>query len=292
VVAGRSADCSQKIVNLLAAIRAVDPRAEVFAFLDSDAVPHERWLASLVEPLGDKRVGAATGYRWYVPSGSWLGLFRCVWNASTVTFLGNHGRNFCWGGSTALRRETFERLGIRDRWPRVLSEDYEVTRSVRAAGLGIHFVPRCVIPSDDSTTWKEFWRFARRQLVITRVCSSKVWTAGAVMAVIFNVAFWGLIVVGLLAPERISAVAWFEFALIYALAAANGLSRGRSMALLFPDPALRRGATGADALGAPVVGLFNLALMAASAVGRRFWWRGILYDMRTNEQVRVLKRAT
>lgn len=284
--------CSQKIANLLAALAVVDSGVQIYAFLDSDAVPNNRWLASLVEPLADTRVGACTGYRWYVPSGSWVSLLRCVWNASTMTFLGNHGRNFCWGGSTAIRRETFERLGIVERWRRVLSEDYELTRTVRAVGLRIHFAPRCVIPSDDSTTWKEFWRFARRQMLITRVCHPKVWTAGAVMALVFNAAFWGLLALGMAGPPAFAVAAFSEAAAIYGLSAANGIVRQAAVSHLFPERTRRRGAGWADAMGAPLVGLFNLALAAASALSRRFWWRGVLYEMKANDQVTIIRRLS
>jgi ceramide glucosyltransferase len=68
VVAGRAEGCGQKVHNLRAAAREVDPASGVFVFVDTDARVRADWLRSLVAPLADKRVGAATGYRWFVPT--------------------------------------------------------------------------------------------------------------------------------------------------------------------------------------------------------------------------------
>ena len=131
----------------------LSPRSEVFVFLDSDAVPHPTWLRTLVAPLGDPQIGAATGYRWYIPTGAWPSLVRSVWNASALTFLGDHKFNFVWGGSVAMRRETFVREKIAERWKNALSEDYLITQTMHRIGLSIRFVPRCVLPSDEEATW-------------------------------------------------------------------------------------------------------------------------------------------
>src|ERR1044071_9299701 len=67
VVAGRAEHSGQKVHNLLAAVAESDSTSEVFVFVDTDARVRPDWLRSLVEPLADERVGAATGYRWFLP---------------------------------------------------------------------------------------------------------------------------------------------------------------------------------------------------------------------------------
>ena len=51
-------------------------------------------------------VGAATGYRWFISNNpTFASEMRCAWNASTASALGpNTNTNFCWGGSSAIRR--------------------------------------------------------------------------------------------------------------------------------------------------------------------------------------------
>ena len=154
VVAGRAAESGQKVHNLRAAVAAADPSSEVLVFVDTDARPRTDWLRALVAPLEDARVGAATGYRWFLPvRGGLPSHLRSVWNASIASALGPEDRrNFCWGGSTAIRRETFERLRISERWRGAASDDYALTRALQGAGLPVRFVPACLTASLEDCT--------------------------------------------------------------------------------------------------------------------------------------------
>src|SRR5205823_8907321 len=54
---------------------------EVVVFADSDIRPATDWLRQLVQPLADATVGAATGFRWYVPPHpTFWSLVRAEWN--------------------------------------------------------------------------------------------------------------------------------------------------------------------------------------------------------------------
>src|ERR1043166_2511586 len=144
VVAGRASACGQKVHNLRAGVAAANPSSEVLVFVDTDARPRPDWLRALVAPLEDQRVGAATGYRWFLPvRGGLASQLRSVWNASIASALGHDDRrNFCWGGSTAVRRETFERLNVSERWRGAVSDDYALTRAPPDARLALRFVAR------------------------------------------------------------------------------------------------------------------------------------------------------
>src|SRR6185295_5426524 len=130
VLAGDAVDCGQKVHNLRSAVAEVDPRSQVLVFVDSDARPQSNWLRSLVAPLVDERLGAASGYRWFIPQrGGLASQLRSVCNASIASALGSRQDNkFCWGGSTAIRRSTFERLQISERWRGTVSGDFTLTR--------------------------------------------------------------------------------------------------------------------------------------------------------------------
>ena len=114
VVSGASRDSGQKVHNLIAAVRQMDQRAQVIAFVDTDARPHSEWLRWLVAPLRDEPRGASSSYRWFVPlTHNLASHIRSVWNASIASALGaNVEKNFCWGGSTAIRRDTFEAMKV------------------------------------------------------------------------------------------------------------------------------------------------------------------------------------
>ena len=74
---------SGKIAAMRTALAQADARSEVLVFADADARPPPGWLACLVAPLADPRVGGTTGYRWYHAEGRatpWTAL-RDGWNA-------------------------------------------------------------------------------------------------------------------------------------------------------------------------------------------------------------------
>ena len=99
-------------------------------FCDSDARFSVNWLSRLTSGLDSDNI--ATGYRWYAVSRfHFPTLLRSAWNASSVSILGNHNRNFAWGGSTAIRSETFRRLEILDAWRGSVSDDYSITRAAQ-----------------------------------------------------------------------------------------------------------------------------------------------------------------
>ncbi len=106
VVAETLLDSGQKVHNLRVAVGEIDSRSEALVFVDTDARPQVHWLRSLVAPLHDQQIGAATGYRWFLPLlGGLASHVSSVWNASIASALGEKGdQNFCWGGSTAIRR--------------------------------------------------------------------------------------------------------------------------------------------------------------------------------------------
>ncbi len=135
VIAGPATDTGQKVHNLIVATQQIDPRAEVLVFVDTDARPDSDWLRKLVAPLADEKLGASTGYRWFIPErGGLASRLRGVWNASVASALGaDTTKNFCWGGSTAIRRSTFEELRVVDHWRGTVSDDFTITRVLKEA---------------------------------------------------------------------------------------------------------------------------------------------------------------
>lgn len=177
IVAKRSADSSQKVENIREAVRHAEPHSEVFVFVDSDARPQPTWLKHLVAPLQNAKVGAATGYRWFLSRTPTLASeLRSAWNGSIASALGpNMKSNFCWGGSMAVRREVWEKLDVSKRLKGTLSDDFTVTRAMKEAELEIRFVPQALTPSIENCTWRELFEFTTRQMKITRVYATPLW---------------------------------------------------------------------------------------------------------------------
>ena len=227
------ADRGEKIHNLLAAVAAARPESEVFAFADSDGQVTPAWMANLVQPLGDKKIGASTGFRWYFPEeGGFWSLLRSVWDSTIVSRLGADNRkNFAWGGAMAIRRETFEAARVAQYWHSSISDDYRLTDAVHAAKLGVHFTPRAMVAAPGETGRWEFLDWATRQMVITKVYRRGLWTVGLAAHVIYC----GAIIACLLMLLTGNLLGLGGLIVITIPGMAQGASRGHAGTRMFPD---------------------------------------------------------
>jgi ceramide glucosyltransferase len=295
VIAGAALDSGQKVHNLRAAVRAADSRSEVFVFTDTDARPPEFWLRWLMAPLHDHNVGAATGYRWFLPIKGGLGShLQSVWNAAIASALGEDTKkNFCWGGATAIRRETFEKLQISDRWRGTVSDDFTVTRVLHEAGLPIKFVPQCLTPSFSDATFGELLEFTTRQLKITHVYASHLWRSVLLGSTIFSLAFFGglALVIECAVSGRSFATPLVLLLLIFAMGAVKSHLRLRAVAMIIQDARMQAlTTTVAHVTLWPVASLLFLYNALAAAVSRRITWRGITYQLKSPTETVILSR--
>jgi len=271
LIAGHSTDRGQKVHNLICGVEHAAGDAEVFVFCDSDGRFPRDWISNLIVPLELPRVAVSTGFRWYAAeTGTLPALLRSNWNASAVTVLGSHDRNFAWGGSTAIRREVFEQLGIRQAWDRALSDDYVVTRTARAAKMRVIFVPRCLIPSYGDTTWRELLEFTTRQMIITRVYEPTMWRLAFFAQTIFNVGFWG----GLLLPGFLKLVT----PALFLLSGIKSYLRCQAVSTVLPEGALSKH-WWSYILLAPLTALLYEYNLIRSALTRSITWRQIRYRL-------------
>jgi cellulose synthase/poly-beta-1,6-N-acetylglucosamine synthase-like glycosyltransferase len=107
IVAGEATDSGQKVHNLRVAAQEIASNSRVLVFVDSDARPHQNWLRLLVAPLHDEKLGAATGYRWFIPvTGGFASHLCSVWNASIASALGEVRQQFAGRRSKSCRSGT------------------------------------------------------------------------------------------------------------------------------------------------------------------------------------------
>jgi cellulose synthase/poly-beta-1,6-N-acetylglucosamine synthase-like glycosyltransferase len=192
---------------------------------------------------------------------------------------GDHNRNFAWGGSTAIRRDTFDRIGIRAAWDGVLSDDYAMTTATRKAGLRIVYVPQCLIPSYGDTTWRDLLEFTTRQMLITRVYEPRMWRMAFFSQTVFNVAFWG----GLFLPWPFFLVT----PLMYLLAGIKSYMRYSAVTNVLPASALSKHRWSYILL-APLTALLFEYNLVCSALTRKIKWRQIHYRLISSNRTEVL----
>ncbi|HJZ69372.1 MAG TPA: glycosyltransferase [Blastocatellia bacterium] len=293
VIAGHCEGRSEKVNNLLCALDYVTSDVRVLVFADSDGRVQPNWMRALVSPLNHAGVGATTGYRWYLPdSGGFWSAVLSAWNGSVATTLGDHRRNFAWGGSTAIMKKTFEQAGIAARWQRAASDDYVLTRAVREAGLRISYVPRCLVVSKQNFSFPSLLEFTTRQIVITRVYDGGRWWRGFISHASFALTFFGglgLAISGALAAKPMFPTLML-LAVIYLLGSLKGALRLSSSQELLSAERDRAGRLWwMFLLLWPLVSLIFLYNFARSATTRRITWHGVCYELRSLAETVLIK---
>ena len=295
VIAGPATDSGQKVHNLRVATEEVGALSEVLVFVDTDARPEPRWLRQLVAPLENPDLGASSGYRWFVPvKGGLASRLRAVWNASVASALGaNHGKNFCWGGSTAIRRSVFDRHHIRDRWRGSVSDDFTVTTVLHQAKLPVHFTPNCLVPAVGDCDFRELLEFTTRQIKITRVYASHLWKPVLLGGFLFAVTFYGGI--GLLVWRVLTGRSFVMLlavlVLIFLLGAAKSFVRWKSIRIPLREyrRLLNRDLPGQLTLW-PFASLLYLYNAIVAGFSRRIVWRGITYELKSPNEAVIISR--
>jgi cellulose synthase/poly-beta-1,6-N-acetylglucosamine synthase-like glycosyltransferase len=294
VIAGRPENCSEKVNNLRVAVEQLPPEFEVLAFADSDGRPSKSWLHHLVAPLTDTRIGATTTMRWFIPNDNSLPTaLLAAWNASVVTMLGPHEKNFCWGGGTAIRRAIFEQIGMLEVWQHSFSDDYSLTTMIERTRRQILFLPECLTPSYVQTDFAGLLDFTTRQVKITRVYRPQMWASA--FATHFLYCF--TLVLGLICALSLTFASRPAFHVTTLLVLPTLLSaiRGalRVIGVTEALPSFRSQIMGQSwiyiilTVAIPFLYMTNFF---SSLVGRRLKWRGIEYELISPEQTRVLTR--
>src|SRR5690606_23205735 len=171
VVADSEPRVNGRIQNLIGGYAAA--RHDFLVFTDSDVRHRPDYLRTIVAPLTDPAVGCsntlyrATGARtWYEKLEQLTLTGDFIVNVIFAAVTGASG--FCLGASTALRRETLERIGGLEPLADYLVEDYEMGRRVnelggRSAVLN-HFVDTEVDLASPSAWWEHqvYWNLNTR----------------------------------------------------------------------------------------------------------------------------------
>ena len=283
LVAGHGQGCSQKLHNMLHACRLAGEDTLILAFADSDIYVRNDWLGHLVYPLRQRgKYGASSGYRLFIPARMNLAtLALASMNARVAQMLGPSGFNHAWGGSMAIRSDVFIELNIEAIWSHNISDDLSLSRAVKQAGLGVAFVPACLVASYVSTNWRRLLEFGRRQFLITRVTAPALWTVGLLSGLYSVVGFWGGTAVAAYAIANGLEHQWMYTAVPGVFLAGHfwkaGLRRKTMSIVLDNRDRAARTAAMADILLSWLWSPLLLGIILASALGRTITWRGIRY---------------
>jgi ceramide glucosyltransferase len=276
----------EKVLNLRTAVRFARKDSLLYAFADSDGRVSPTWLRALATPLlgstpastPDAQVGASTGYRWFAPEPpDFWSLMRGVWDAVIAGTFGPGSNAFAWGGSLAIRRETFNAIRVLDFWRDTVSDDYALSEAVRRAGMRIVFAPGAMAVSTGRIGAREFLAWARRQLTITRVYRPRLWWT----ALVAHIFYCGGMAAAIIASINGSRGA--EWVLLAQLS--PGMLKGANRATLAKAELPQYKAwfdrhAWVHTLWVPLATWIWLLVLLASAFGNRIEWRGNRYRLK------------
>ncbi|HXO88332.1 MAG TPA: glycosyltransferase family 2 protein, partial [Candidatus Acidoferrales bacterium] len=298
VIAGPPENCGEKVHNLRRAVEGLTENLEVIVFTDSDVRVPKGWLTKLIAPLQDPRIGATTAYRWIIPSraigsGGFASAMASAWNASVATMLGRPRENFCWGGGTAIRRSTFNDVGVLDAWQGAISDDFALTHALEAAGKPIVFCPECLAATLHPWTGTSLVEFTNRQILITRVYAPKRWGMGmaAHLGYVITMLFAAIVIV----LQMAGGDPWMNLALVAFvvpfLAVIKGVLRTIAVTEMLPEWKAQLGQwSWVWTALAPVVPFLFAWNFVSSLLSRRMRWRNVRYELVSPTITRVLTR--
>jgi hypothetical protein len=292
VIAGQPEDCGGKVNNLSAAVQQLPTDFEFLAFADSDGRPGKSWLKRLVAPLNDARIGATTTMRWFIPNRSdFATALLAAWNAPVVTMLSENGKNFCWGGGTAIRRSVFDQAGVIEDWRNSVSDDWSMTRALQRAGRPIVFLPDCLTLSYVETNFDSLVEFTNRQILITKVYAQETWMMGFATHALYCLTL--TLGVYLTLGDLIATVPAFHLATLTFLPVLLGIIRSglRVAGVTEVLPSVRSQIMGQAwiyLLLTALIPFLYLVNFVTSLMTRKIRWRGTTYELISPEQTRVL----
>ncbi|HYL62025.1 MAG TPA: glycosyltransferase family 2 protein [Candidatus Methylomirabilis sp.] len=285
-------ECGEKVNNLRFGVLQLPPDIDVIVFADSDGRPGRSWLHRMVAPLADARIGATTTMRWLLPNrGNLATALLAAWNAPIVTMLTEKGRNFCWGGGTAIRRGVFEQAAVADEWRHSVSDDYSMTIALERAGRPIMFLPECIVPSFVETDMTGLMEFTNRQILITRIYAQKIWgtAAGTHLLYCVTLVLGAALTLGeLIATRPAIQLAALTF-LPVLLSMIRGALRAAGVSEALPAYRSQIGSQGwIYVLLTVFMPFVYLANFSVSLITRKIRWRGVTYELISPQQTRIL----
>jgi hypothetical protein len=287
IIAGPVKHGGQKVWNLLAALEEIKTEDEIIVFTDADTLPTPEWLPRLVSALTDAGYDAVTGYRWMIPTdGRLSSAIVAAANASIVTL----PRipvviNLCWGGTTALRRETLERIAIRDYWRGAISDDLQMTRALGAAGCAIFSPRQSLLLSPIAMDWREAFAFGQRQYRLMLMHAPSLWLLAALVTLLPIAAACLAIILAI--EGQILAIA--ALALSVALGEFRFCCRRRIVSALWPETAAADLAYywRVERWMRPLWWSFHAVCVLGALGSRHIRWAGVDYVVRGRQDVEV-----
>jgi ceramide glucosyltransferase len=200
VISGMAVLCAQKNHNLVAGLRSVKPETEILVFCDSTNAADPGWLRRLTRPLRSGDCQVITTFRAFRPDPVTLGAVCQAIYASFIRLLGAI-KPTPWGGATAIRRETLEKLNIAQAWSRTVVDDLILGNALDRAGIRVCMDPHNLLKSPiQGQSVKGFLSYLDRQVLFPKFTNPWMWAAALVLHMNLTLAIIVAAFMGVLFP--------------------------------------------------------------------------------------------
>ncbi len=200
VISGIASSCAQKNHNLLVGLRSLKPDTEILVFCDSTNIADPGWLRRFTKPLRNGDCQVVTTFRAFRPDPVSLGGACQAIYASFIRLLGAI-KPTPWGGATAIRRATFERLNVAEVWSRAVVDDLVLGNALDRAGIKVRMDPHNLLKSPvQEQSVNGFLSYLDRQILFPKFTNPGIWAATLVFHLNLTLAILVAVVMGVLFP--------------------------------------------------------------------------------------------
>lgn len=175
MTAGIKDTCAQKLYNLVQGVKGANPSSEFLIFIDADIRLEQEMLISLVQPLSDNSVGAATGFPVFIPSDRISSIVRFAWGLGGLLMLADKNKVFTHGAINAIRHQDFYTLQIEEKYLNSVSDSLTLASVIRKNKKEIVFVPNAIVPSPDNTNLIDLIKWSNRLTILSRIYNPNFW---------------------------------------------------------------------------------------------------------------------
>jgi ceramide glucosyltransferase len=221
VISGLSFSCAQKNHNLVQATNDLSPETRILLFCDSTNAASPNWLERLTVPLRNGTAEVVTTFRAFDPKPETIGgVCQAIYAAFLVLLQVN--KPTPWGGATAILRETFDRLAVREAWSNTVVDDLILGSVLDRAGVETVVDPAALLRSPlRGQTVSGFLSYLDRQVLFPKFTHPVMWLQSLFSIVNVSIAVAVAICVGVLFPFgwATAGAAWASYIFLLLLTA-------------------------------------------------------------------------
>ncbi len=175
VIAGESDACAQKNRNLIVGLSLLRPDTEIIIFCDSTNVAELNWISRMTNSIRSDQTEVTTTFRMFNPESASIPAMCQVIYSGIMLFLASTIPT-PWGGGTAIKKSTLERLHIEEDWAHTIVDDLILGNTLKAHGIQITMDPSACLttPLKDQTV-AGYIHYFDRQVMFPKFTNPEIW---------------------------------------------------------------------------------------------------------------------